>query len=299
MFMNHASEIHIVPEDVVPSRLQEYGVGLFEPCATKSALKKALKRQLIKVNNSIATTATWIKGGEKIELLPPESTTTKDPGIPLKVLFEDEWLAVVHKPAGVPVSGNKLRTIANALPYNLRKSGLSDAATPQPVHRLDYPTSGLLLAGKTHTTIRLLNKLFELNKVDKTYLAINIGKMENETGSICSKVDGKPAQSDYRLLKSIYSKKFEFLNLMELKPSTGRRHQLRKHLAGLGNPILGDKLYGSDGKTLVGKGLFLHAVALEFDHPFTSEKISLQDDFPKKFKKIFPELNREKDEHCS
>ncbi|BAO74429.1 ribosomal large subunit pseudouridine synthase D [Winogradskyella sp. PG-2] len=208
---------------------------------------------------------------------------------PLTILFEDNYLALIHKPAGILVSGNRFKTIVNALPQNLKPSSLNDATKPQPVHRLDYATTGLLLVGKTSSSIRALNQLFENKSISKTYLAVTIGEMDDE-GKIKLAIDGKPSQSYYKVLESVASKRFSKLNLVELDPKTGRRHQLRKHLSSIGNPILGDKDYGITDLILNGKGLYLHAYTLGFVHPITNKKMHILDAIPKRFKKLFPAL---------
>jgi len=281
------SETHIVPNLPTPIRLQEYGVGIFSAALTKSALKKALKKKYIRVDGHIATTATFIKGGESINLYIPEEVSPKKKLIfPLEVLFEDEYLAVIHKPAGILVSGNSFKTIANALPQNINKSQLPDATRLQPVHRLDYATTGILLVGKTSSSIRALNKMFENKEVDKSYYAITIGEMDKE-GKITSEIDGKKSHSNYNVCESVPSERFGKLNLVQLEPETGRRHQLRIHLSSNGNPILGDKEYGIENLILNGKGLYLHAYSLKFIHPFTNEAIHIKDELPERFKKIF------------
>ena len=285
-----STETHIVPQLATRVRLQEYGVGLFNRALTKSALKKVLKKKYITVNGIIATTATYIKGGEVIQLAIPDSVSaTKKLVFPLKVLFEDEHLAVIYKPAGILVSGIGFKTIANALPHNLRPSNLSDATNPQPVHRLDYATTGLLLVGKTSSSIRDLNRMFVEKTINKVYYAITIGEM-NAKGKIKAPIDGKPALSKYTVKETVSSKRFGKLNLVQLKPKTGRRHQLRKHLSGIGNPILGDKDYGVENLILKGKGLYLHAHSLKFVHPFTNENLYIITDFPQRFKMIFGQL---------
>ncbi len=193
---------------------------------------------------------------------------------------------MIHKPAGILVSGNCFKTIASALSQNIQRSNLPDATTPQPVHRLDYATTGILLVGKTSSSIRALNKLFEDKEVKKTYYAVTIGEM-NYRGKITSEIDGKKSQSNYIVCESVPSKKLGKLNLVKLKPQTGRRHQLRKHLSSIGNPILGDAAYGIESLILNGKGLYLHAYSLKFTHPFTNEEVYLKDEFPQRFKKIF------------
>ena len=282
------TETHTVPENLPsPTRLQEYGVGIFVGAATKSALKKALKKNLVIVDGAVATSATFIRGGETIALSPPKAIRPQKKLVfQLQVLFEDEHLAVIHKPAGILVSGNSFKTIKAALPQNLQPSSLADARIPQPVHRLDYATTGILLVGKTSSSIRTLNKLFADKEIRKTYYAVTIGTM-SEQGTITADIDGKPSRSDYRLCRSVPSTRFGQLNLVELKPQTGRRHQLRKHLTSIGNPILGDKEYGTEGLILNGKGLYLHAYSLSFVHPFTQEEVFFEDELPRRFGKLF------------
>lgn len=279
---------HTVPSQITSIRLQEYGVGIFDYCKTKSAFKKALKKKWVSVNGVIASSATYLKGGEIISLSIPEPTVpTKKLILPLQVLFEDEYLAIINKPAGIVVSGNTFKTIANALSQNLHPSTLADAAQPQPIHRLDYPTTGALLVGKTSSSIRILNALFEDKKVQKTYIAVTIAKMQHK-GVIDVDIDGKQSISNYRVLDSVTSERFGTLNLVQLNPITGRRHQLRKHLARIGNPILGDAQYGTAPTILKGKGLYLHAFSLAFEHPFKHKKMKIQCKLSKKYFKLFP-----------
>lgn len=282
------TETHIVQKQENPIRFQEYGVGIFNTIPTKSGIKKAIKKGLIFIDENLATTSKYISGGEKIELFESEkSSTFKRLKLDLEVLFEDDYLAIIYKPAGILVSGNKFITIANGLSQNLKKSNQSDAVKPQPIHRLDYPTSGLLLVGKTSAAIQSLSKLFENKKIQKTYFSITINKMNNK-GSISSSIDNRKSLTDYEVLESVKSERFEFLNLVKLSPKTGRKHQLRIHLLSIENPILGDKEYFLENKILKGKGLYLHAASLGFTHPFTREKLTISKELPKKFRKIFP-----------
>ncbi|MGL1888043.1 MAG: RluA family pseudouridine synthase [Reichenbachiella sp.] len=282
-----SNESHIVPMLDSPVRIQEYGVGIFSLAVTKSALKKALKKEYVTVNDVVATSATFINGGESIKISIPNNSNPRNKLVfPLQVLFEDEYLAVIHKPAGILVSGNSFKTITNALVQNIKRSNLPDAASPQPVHRLDYATTGALLIGKTSSCIRELNKMFADKEVNKTYYAVTIGEM-NAKGVMLTPIEEKESKSTYTVIKSVPSIRFGHLNLVQLDPKTGRRHQLRKHLSEIGNPILGDKDYGTEGLILNGKGMYLHAYSLEFDHPFTNEKIQVKDVFPKNFDKIF------------
>ena len=281
-------ETHTAIQVEQPVRLQEYAVGIFNTIPTKSGIKKAIKKSLVFVDGTIATTGMYIKGDEKIELYQLDAESHfKRLDFHLDVLFEDDYLAVIYKPAGVLVSGNKFVTIANALTQNLQKSSQMYAVKPQPIHRLDYATSGLLLIGKTSASIPELSQLFETKNIQKTYHAICIGKMIL-SGVINNLIDNKESETIFEVIDTVLSKRFGFLNLVKLTPKTGRKHQLRIHVSEIGNQILGDKEYGNKELILKGNGLYLHASTLEFIHPITQERISITKELPKKFKKIFP-----------
>lgn len=281
-------ESHIASGISTPIRLQDYGVGIFNTVNSKSSLKKHIKKGLIQVNDTTVTTATFIKNDDKIELYSSdEKTTQKKLVLKLEVLFEDDFLAIIYKPPGILVSGNKFKTIDNALTQNLAISNQLDSTRPRPVHRLDYPTSGLLLIGKTVNSIVTLNKLFEQKEVSKTYYAVTMGNMP-PSGIIDTTIDNKASYTVFDVKSTVESPRFKFLNLVKLTPKTGRKHQLRIHMSNMGNPILGDQKYGDTNTVLKGKGLYLHAYSLEFTHPITEEKLSIKTECPKKFKKIFP-----------
>ncbi len=285
----HALEQHIVPPQLHPIRLSDYAGGIFLLKPSRKGMKKAIDKGLVHVNGQKATTAKLLHGGEVITLF-EDANLLKKPRITLNlnVIYEDDSLAIIHKPAGILVSGNKRFTIENALPFNLKKSNLIDALEhPQAIHRLDYPTSGLLLIGKTVSSTIQLNKLFEQKKIKKIYHAIIIGKPDKKQDTIQTAIDTKPACSEFEVLDFQASARFEFLSLVQLSPKTGRTHQLRIHMASIGHPILGDKRYGKEDLILKGKGLYLHASGLAFNHPKTGKRLSIQTSLPKKFLKIF------------
>ncbi len=282
-------ESHIVVAKLEnPIRLSDYVGGRFTIIPSRKGMKKAIDNGLVTINGNAANTGDWLTGGERITL--HEALLAAKPTIKLEleVLYEDEYLAVINKPSGIEVSGNRKRTIENALTSSLQKSTRQDGLSrPQPVHRLDFPTSGVLLIGKAVASVSALNKLFEARKVEKLYHAVAIGKMPT-TGTVEATIDDKPALTHYRVSSTLESNKYLGLNLVELHPYTGRRHQLRKHLAGMGNPILGDKEYGIEGRIMVGNGLYLHASFLQFMHPISGEEIAVTSPLPKKFLKLFP-----------
>ena len=284
-------ESYVVPEMEAVVRLSDFfKPGIFKSLSSRMAMKKAIKKGLVKIDGDIGFTGDHLKGGECIEIYQAIQQNIKpNISIKLEVIYEDDDLAVVNKPCGIVVSGNKRWTLENALSGNLKKSLKPEALLrPQPVHRLDYPTSGVLLIAKTSQAVLLLNKLFEERKIVKTYHAITIGSM-NQSGLIKSAIENKEAETEFKVLENIESPKYKLLNLTELKPHTGRRHQLRIHMSESGNPIFGDLKYGKEGFILKGKGLYLHASSLSFIHPFTKEAMFIQANLPKKFTKLFPD----------
>jgi 23S rRNA pseudouridine1911/1915/1917 synthase len=275
-------------------RLSDLKAGSFKTITSRKGIKNAIKKGLVRVDGKIGKTGDYIKGGEIIELFQLTEAQNKPIiDLPLEVLFEDDYLAVINKPAGITVSGNKRWTLENALSSNLKKSTQKDEMhRPEPIHRLDHPTSGALLVGKTINIVKELNRLFETREIAKSYFAVTIGKMQNE-GKISSLIDNKPSETDYHVVSTVDSEKYVCLNLVKLILHTGRRHQIRIHMSELGNPILGDKDYGVEGQILMGKGLYLHSASLGFIHPITREETIIKAPLPKKFLKLFPEIVNE------
>jgi 23S rRNA pseudouridine1911/1915/1917 synthase len=284
-------ESYIVPTLKKPIRLSDLKGGTFRLVHSRKAFTKLIKAGLVQVNDRASTTATPLLGHETITLFRDDNPIKKPSiEIPLHVIFEDDHLAIIAKPPGIEVSGNKRYTIANALENTLKKSSEKDALQrPEPIHRLDYPTSGCLLIGKTSNSVMILNNCFQEKKIDKIYYAITIGKQETR-GTITSPIDGKASISHVEIIDTVASVKYEALNLVKLIPETGRKHQLRKHLASIGNPIMGDNQYGTEANKGMGNGLYLHAYSIMFTHPATALKISEHIKLPKKFTRIFKDI---------
>lgn len=276
-------EKHETPDGIQKTRLVDYAFHFFKNLPSRSALKKAIKRGEVMVNEMIANSATWIEAGQTIMLIDLEKNPPKSFELSLDVVFEDDFLAIVNKPAGIPVSGNMFKTIQNALTFNLEASTVQDALKwPRPVHRLDVPTSGLLIIAKTASAVMQLGKQLENKEVEKRYRAIVAGKLP-ELGTIDSPVKGQDALTKYECVKHIRSLKTGWLSLVDLFPLTGRTHQLRIHMAEHGNPIVGDKNYGTALPLLKGKGLFLCAVGLSFIHPELENPVKVKISQPAKF----------------
>lgn len=280
-------EKHIVPPQETPIRLSDYAGGIFQSITSRKGMKKAIQKSWVQVNGETASTGTYLSGGETITLL--EAPTMHKNRLyerELIVLLEEESFAVIAKPAGLLVSGNKFQTVENALPYNLKISQKIDALPfPLPVHRLDFPTTGVLLVAKTRSALTNLKQQFEARTIQKIYLAVVKGSL-SEIGELTTPIDDKEAHTNYTQHLTVEHKHQGTISLLELKPTTGRRHQLRKQLAESGHFILGDAQYSPDDAPKV-KGLFLHAASLTFAHPETGDEVTVQQALPKKFHKLF------------
>jgi len=276
-------ENHNVSQDNVPIRLLDYCLQNFETIRTRAGIKKLIKRGFVKVDGEESFGGLWLVADQKIELHSGMPVQHKVFEMKLEIVYEDDEIAVINKPAGIEVSGNKFKTIQNALAFNLKSSEQKDALSrPVPVHRLDYPTSGLLVCAKTHNAAVHLGRQFEEKTIQKTYVAIVNGKTAKE-GKVENDLDGKHALTIYKNLKTISSLKAGHLSLLNLFPQTGRTHQLRRHMAGIGNPIVGDNFYNSNFPLLKGKGLLLSATEICFNHPISETKIDLKIPIPHKF----------------
>ncbi|MDY6932888.1 MAG: RluA family pseudouridine synthase [Spirochaetota bacterium] len=268
---------HTVPEGVVESRLERYAFDVFdEILPTRKSVRKAIKRGEIRVDGKICDPGFWIKPGQDVELHRLQTSTPRPFRFPLRIVFEDQWLAVVEKPPGFAVNGNRYRTVENMLLYNLNTSNQKDALRwPKPVHRLDNSTGGLMIAAKTHLSLVRLGWQFQGREVRKRYRAIVIGRLEG-SGSIQYPLDGRNAETIFTAVEHVPSLKNGWVTLIDLWSRTGRTHQLRRHLSNLGFPILGDKLYGVEGEILRSKGLFLWGVEISFKHPISGSELSFR-----------------------
>ena len=257
---------------------------------SKNGVKKAFKDELILLNGKIALPGEWLAEGDKVEVKAQDLGAFKIFTLKLEVLFEDAFMAVIHKPAGFPVSGNYYKTIQNALPYNLSVSKEQDALIlPRPVHRLDKLTSGLLLVAKTRSAQINLGQQFENQQISKTYVALVKGKLEGE-GLLDSSIDQQKAKTFYKSVRVEQSLSYADVSMVELHPKTGRTHQLRIHMAEIGHPIVGDSVHDSE-KVLKGKGLFLTACKVSFIHPVSLLNQTFEISLPSKFDAF---LKREK-----
>lgn len=224
--------------------------------------------------------------------------------ISLDIRYEDEWLLVVNKPAGMvvhPAPGHGGGTLVNGLVgYGADLSDLGGSFRPGIVHRLDKETSGLLLVAKSNACHKRLGEMLKEQAIDRLYLALLHGKLSQARGTISGPIGrhprqrvkmaivegGKPSITDFRVLSY-----FPGYSLVLVKLRTGRTHQIRVHFAGLGHPVVGDKVYGPNSKQEAG-GHMLHARTLTFIHPFLKKELSITAEPPAEFLAHLRKLNQ-------
>ncbi|MEQ1503486.1 MAG: RluA family pseudouridine synthase [Myxococcota bacterium] len=276
----------VLPEGAEPVRLDRLVSTTFDAFPTRASARKACERGEIGCDGWLSESCRWVRPGDEVVWVEPAGGVRVAPTLHrrIPVLFEDDALAVVLKPAGLPTSGAFAKTVERALPGNVRRSPRADAlAAPRAVHRLDGPTAGVLVVAKTRSAHAALGQAFERRDVQKQYRAIVVGKLDGE-GVVDAPIDGREARSRYAVVSQSRALRSGWITTVELAPETGRTHQLRRHLASLGHPILGDTKYGLEGTTLFGKGLFLAATAIRFPHPDTGEPVEVVADEPLKFR---------------
>lgn len=264
-------------------RLDRYAPRVFPRLPSRASALKAARRGLLLLDGIPVEASRLLRAGQRLTLLPrPEPPPPVFPR-DLDVLYADDHLAVIYKPAGLPVSGNRHRTVEHALPANLGPSAAPDALPlPRPVHRLDVRTTGLLLVARSAAALVGLGRAFEDRAIAKTYVALALGRLVGE-GVVHRPVGGRDAVTRYEALRHAPSLHTGWLTEVRLRPLTGRTHQLRQHLASLGHPILGDELYTEAGPVLKGAGLYLSAVGLSLAHPVTGAPLTVESPPPAKF----------------
>jgi 23S rRNA pseudouridine1911/1915/1917 synthase len=271
-------------EKETPERLDKFLVGHLQEFS-RSRIQGLILDGFVEVNGRAAKKAgqTLEQGFDvMVRIPPPEPTDLIAENIPLDVLFENNDLLVLNKPAGMvvhPAAGHSSGTLVNAvLGYDPEIAGIGGEERPGVVHRLDKETSGLIVMAKNERAHRWLQDQFRLRKVEKIYLALVEGKPPTPSGrveayigrdpshrkkmAIVSESRGRESISEYKTLES-----FDKHTLLEFHPHTGRTHQIRLHCAFLGCPIVGDEVYGRKKSTVEIRRHFLHAFRLKIVLP--------------------------------
>lgn len=269
------------------------------PEYSRSRIQQLIRAGYIRRNGATTRPNQLVRTGDEIEVTQPplQKIETRPEPIQLEILFEDEDLIVINKPAGMtvhPGAGHREHTLVNALLHHCSTlSGIGGKERPGIVHRLDKETSGCLVAAKNDIAHRELSKQFATRTVEKIYLTLVAGKVRKQIGIIEEKIGrhpvyrqrmsvasprGRAARTEYRVLRS-----GEEASLIECRLHSGRTHQIRVHLHHLGNPVLGDKIYAPRFAKNFPRQM-LHAWKLGFRHPRTGQWRSFQAPLPDDFK---------------
>ena len=248
-----------------------------------------------------------LREGDEVEFCvpPPRELEVKAENIPLDIVYQDEYMAVINKPQGMVVhpaqSYTKGDTLVNALLFNFEDlSGINGVIRPGIVHRLDKDTSGLIVIAKNDEAHRSLAAQIEKKTASRIYIGLCDGNFKQDSGTVDAPIGrnkrdrkkmaivegGKRAVTHYRVLD-----RFGAYTLVRFELETGRTHQIRVHIASLGHPIVGDSVYGGSTK-LYGKGQLLHACMLTLTHPHTGEKMCFTAPLPDAFKQTLRTLRK-------
>ena len=264
------------------------------PQYSRSRLQDWIKSGRVLVNGVKEKPSYALRESEKIEVEPAELTPLKAVAedLPLDILYEDEDVIAVNKPAGMVVhagAGRHWGTLTNALLHHFGSlSTVGGELRPGIVHRLDRYTSGALLVARTDAAHRSLAEQFSARTIEKIYMALVHGQMKKDQGRITTPITRDPLQrirmttklargrtaiTEYRVLR-----RWKNTSYLEVKIGTGRTHQIRVHLASIGHPVVGDKVYGAPHSPL-GR-YFLHAHTIKFSSPSTGERITVTAPLP-------------------
>ena len=294
-----------------PERLDKFLVGQLQEFS-RSRIQGLITDGFVDVNGRAAKKAgqTLESGFSVTVRVPPTAPTNLvAEDIPLDIIFENEDLIVVNKPAGMvvhPAAGHSSGTLVNAvLGYEPDIEGIGGEERPGVVHRLDKETSGLILLAKNERAHRWLQDQFRLRKVEKTYLALVDGKPPTPTGRVESHIGrdpshrkrmaivpesrGREAISEYKTVES-----FPDHTLLEFHPLTGRTHQIRLHCAFLGCPIVGDEVYGKRKFSVEIERHFLHAYRLKIILPGENEARRFESPLPEELERVLASLRNER-----
>lgn len=297
-----------------PLRVDKFLMNFIEN-ATRNKIQKAAKDGNIWVNNSIVKQNYKVKAGDEVKVLfehPPYEYLLVPEDIPLDIVYEDEVLLVVNKPAGMvvhPGHGNYSGTLINALVHHFENLPNNSSERPGLVHRIDKDTSGLLVIAKTEAAMTHLAKQFFDKTSEREYLALVWGNVENDEGTIEGNLarnpknrlqmtvfpdgdEGKEAITHYKVVERL-----GYVTLVSCKLETGRTHQIRVHMKYIGHTLFNDERYGGDkilkGTTFTKYKQFvenafkilprqaLHAKTLGFVHPVTGKMMQFNSDLPK------------------
>jgi 23S rRNA pseudouridine1911/1915/1917 synthase len=313
-----------VPPDGSGKRLDQFVTARLDN-TSRARVQEMIAEGKVLINDAPAKPSLKLRGGERISVLgeaqrAPLKAVAEE--IPLDIVYEDDDLAVINKPAGMMVhagagatdDARNRGTLVNALLHHMASlSKVSGDLRPGIVHRLDKETSGLILVAKNDDAHRKLSAQFAAREVKKKYVALVHGWVKKDSGTLAQSISrdpvrrmkmtarlegGRAAVTHYRVVRRLDTK-FGKFTLLDVKIDTGRTHQIRVHVAAMGHPVVGDTTYGAPaqarGKSavIVLKRNFLHAAELEFTHPQTGEIIALKSELPEPLREFLRKLELE------
>jgi 23S rRNA pseudouridine1911/1915/1917 synthase len=310
------NQILTVGPEAAGKRLDQF-LASHLPDTSRARVQQLISQAKVCVDGKPGRPALHLRGSERIEIMcevlrPPLHAIPED--IPLKIVYQDEDIAVVDKPAGMMVHAGagstddqrNRGTLVNALLYRFGElSGVGGDLRPGIVHRLDKETSGLLVVAKSDAAHRKLSAQFSARKVKKTYVALVHGWLKNDRGTVAAAISrdtrrrnrmttrrsgGREAVTHYEVQRRIQSE-FGKFSLLRIGIETGRTHQIRVHMASISHPVVGDTLYGApreiQSKSQAAISLprnFLHAAELQFAHPRHGQLLSYSSPVPEQLK---------------
>jgi 23S rRNA pseudouridine1911/1915/1917 synthase len=269
---------------------------------SRSRLQKLIDQKDVRVNGSFKTASYRLKKGDRIEirLKIPEKKGITPAEISLDILYSDEHLAVIEKPSGLivhPGAGRSRNTLVHALVFHFPEmKNIGPEGRPGIVHRLDMETSGILVAAKSEMAYKELQKQFKKREIEKKYLGLVRGKVRQQEGSITWAVGRHAKHRERMSIKTRkpraaetqfrVKKRFRDCTLMDIKPITGRTHQIRVHFSAFGHPVVGDSRYGRSKSKIRCSRLFLHAYWLALVHPHSGRRMEFFSPLPKRLQEF-------------
>ncbi len=273
---------------------------------SRSRIQSWIRDGRVSMNGAAAKASTQLKGGESIEVTPADLPPLKamPEALPVDILYEDDAVIAIDKPAGLVVhagAGAHDGTLVNRLVHHFGTlSNVGGDLRPGLVHRLDRGTSGVLLVARTDSAHRALAEQFANRTVEKTYLALVQGRVAAESGRIDKPITrdparrirmtarlgrGREAHSEYRVRQ-----RFAHHTLLEVRIGTGRTHQIRAHLASIGHPVAGDRVYGARPFASLPDRFFLHAWRISFESPAAGKRVTVEAPIPADLLAVLTEL---------
>ncbi len=298
-----------IEEDEKDKRLDVYLAQKLVQHYSRSQIQKWIALEGVRVNGHCVAAHYRLKAGDKIvvgEMGEPEDEGTRGEDIPVEILYEDDDVIMVNKPAGMvvhPAHGNLHHTLVNALLFHTRDlAQVGDPVRPGIVHRLDKDTSGVLVIAKNTKAHAFLAKQFKHHTIERVYRVVVQGIVQHDEG-VCEepvgraflnrkKVIVKPSGGKDAVTYFKVLRRFKNASLLEVRPRTGRTHQIRVHMAHLNHPVLGDLLYGVSSPWIGRQAL--HAFSLAFTHPRTRERIYRESALPEDIAALITHLESSK-----